>query len=66
MNWTRTLKGLTIGLVTFCIGGSDFYGLNPLVVGFFIGVCLIGETTIYSYVGGILGLAISMPLADVV
>lgn len=66
MNWTRTLKGLTIGLVTFCIGGSDFYGLNPLVVGFFIGVCLLGETTIYSYVGGILGLAISMPLADVV
>lgn len=65
MNLSSALKGLLMGAVTFCVAGSDFLGVNPLVVGFFIGVCLLGESTLYSYIGGVLGLAVSLPLVDV-
>lgn len=66
MNWTGALRGLLIGAVTFCVAGSDFMGVNPLVVGLFLGMCILGENTLYSYIGGVLGLVVSMPVIDVI
>lgn len=64
MNWTRLLKGFWIGIASFFIARCVIAGISPLVVGFFVAVCLAGENTFYGYIGGVIGLLTAVPLVD--
>ncbi len=65
MDWSKLLKGIWIGLVALLIGRCVFFGMNPLVVGFMVAICVAGDNGFATYVGGIIGLATSLPILQV-
>ena len=66
MNWTRLLNGLWIGIAAFFIARCVIIGINPLLVGFFVAICLAGENSFCGYIGGVIGLLTAVPLVDCV
>lgn len=66
MNWTRIFNGLWIGFIGFCIARCDFIGISPLIIGLFVAVCLAGENSFYTYIGGTIGLLSVVPLVTVI
>ncbi len=66
MGLRRLNMGLLVGCIAFFIARSEFAGISPLVVGFFLATCIRGEGTIWSYLGGVIGLLLTVPLVDVI
>lgn len=66
MNWTRVLNGLWIGIIGFLVARCGFFGISPLIVGFFLASCLAGMNTFYIFLGGMIGLATTVPIVDVI
>lgn len=66
MNWMKIFNGFWVAIVGLCIARCDFFDISPLIVGFFVGVCLNDKHTIYAYIGGVIGLLTAVPLVDVV
>ncbi len=66
MNWSRVLNGLWIGIIAFFIGRCAFMGISPLVVAFFVAVCLAGENSMYAYLGGVAGLLTVLPVINAI
>ncbi len=66
MDWSRALKGVWIGLIAFFIGRGQVFEINPLIVGFIVAVCLMGNNTFMTYIGGIIGLATSFNMMQLI
>ncbi|MBE5933013.1 MAG: hypothetical protein E7263_06315 [Lachnospiraceae bacterium] len=66
MSWSKVLSGLWIGVIAFFVARCGFMEMSPLIIGFFLAVCLVGENSFYTYVGGVMGLLTEVPLIDVV
>lgn len=66
MNWEKIWNGLLIGVVAFCVARCEVAMLSPLIIGFFLAICLSGESSIASFAGGMLGLLTTVPLIDVI
>lgn len=66
MNWVKVWNGLLIGVLAFCVARCEVVTLSPLIVGFFLAICISGESGIASFVGGILGLITTVEPIDVI
>ena len=66
MNWTSVARGTLIGVTAIFVARCGFFSINPLIVGFFVAVCLAGENTFFTYIGGLLGLIWAGNPVDVV
>ncbi len=66
MNWTRVARGSLVGVAAIFVARCGFLDINPLIVGFFVAVCLAGENAFFTYIGGLLGLVLAGNPVDVV
>jgi len=66
MNWSRMLSGTLVTVAALFIAGCSFLNVSPLVVGFFVAVCLVGENRFLAYIGGMLGLVFTQSPVDVI
>ncbi|MBE5953503.1 MAG: hypothetical protein E7257_05030 [Lachnospiraceae bacterium] len=66
MNLTKMWNGLLIGVLAFCVARCEVAMISPLIIGFFLAICLSGENSIASFVGGVLGLLTTVPPIHVI
>ncbi len=66
MNLTKIWNGLLIGVLAFCVARCEVAMISPLIIGFFLAICLSGENSIASFAGGILGLITNAEPIDVI
>lgn len=66
MNWTRMARGILLFVAALFVGGCRILDISSLVIGFFVAVCLIGESIFCTYIGALIGLFFTVDMVDVI